>query len=187
MSYDKRKVQREIIEILREVPFINHAVKKVGLSRMTFYRWMKIDTHFYYNVNSATEEGHKNLNELAESLLMKKVREGNLNAIKFYLENNHGKYMNRKFRLETRYDRNIADASEPVHTRIPENLVLDEDETDRFAKILQLSKELNLSQYEKERYLEMIVTGTFDDYVKDFNNKRENTGENTTPITQEPQ
>jgi len=27
----------------------------------------------------------------------------------------------------------------------------------------------------------------FDDYVKDFNNKHENTGENTTPITQEPQ
>ena len=88
MAHNQRSAKKIIIDSLREVPFINHAVRKADISRTTFYRWLAKNKAFKYNVDAALKEGHKNMIEIAESVLLKKVKEGNVRAIEFYLENN---------------------------------------------------------------------------------------------------
>ena len=171
MSLDKRKIQREIIDALREVPFINHTVKKIGVSRMTFYRWMQKDKSFSYNVHAALQEGHKNMIEIAESALFKKIRSDHFGAIKFYLENNHGNYMNRKYRVQAIPDRNYQDAPNPAHARIPNLLVLDEEQTEQFDELNRIAEANNYSREEVEMFTEMIRDGTFSQYLKELGRK----------------
>lgn len=170
MSLDRNRLQREIIETLREVPFVNHAVKKSGVSRMTFYRWMKRDRIFHYNITAALQEGHKSMIEVAESGLLKKVKEGHFNAIKFYLENNHGNYMNRKYHIQTTSSRNIEDAKVLAYTKLPEDLVLTEKETHRFKVISDFAKEKNIPFKEFEDFIEKVLNETTDEVDEEQKN-----------------
>jgi hypothetical protein len=168
MSHNKAKVQRDIIDQLREVPFINHTMKKLGVSRMTFYRWIERDEVFSYNVHAALQEGHKNMIEVTESALFKKIRDEHFGAIKFYLENNHGNYMNQKYRVGEIYDRNYKDAPNPAHARIPSILVLDDEQTDQMTKLYELKKTQHFSDEEMKILTDMVKDGTFQQYLEEL-------------------
>lgn len=86
----------KIIEVLRETPFISYAVKKIGVSRSTIYRWMESDQEFKEQINKATTEGHGRISDLAEMNLIKKIETGNLGAIKYYLSHNNRRYLPRR-------------------------------------------------------------------------------------------
>ena len=88
LSDDKKR----IVEILSEHPYIYYACGKVGISRATFYRWKHEDKDFSSEVNKSLEYGRENLKEVAESMLMRKVKEKNLEAIKFALRHNNKRY-----------------------------------------------------------------------------------------------
>lgn len=161
MSLDKRKLKQAVIDALRDVPFINHAVRKAGVSRMTFYRWMKKDKIFECNINGALQEGHKNLIEIAESSLAKKIKEGHFGAIKFYLENNHGNYMNRKYRVETILNRNYDDSPAYAFARMPNIVAFDEEDMEYIEDIKKTAVEQNLSQEEVDKLVQLIRDGTY--------------------------
>ena len=91
-SYDKSK----FLEILRENPWIVFASKKSGISRATIYRWMKDNPDFQHEVEIATKAGNSQLGEIAEMGLVKNIKEGNLNAIKFYLTNTNPRYVSKR-------------------------------------------------------------------------------------------
>lgn len=76
----------KFLEALTELPFVSYASKRVGISRATTYRWMKIDPKFKKKVETAQQEGHTILSEIAEYVLMKKIKKDeDLNAVKYYL------------------------------------------------------------------------------------------------------
>jgi len=81
-----------LLQILAEAPLIGPACKKVGISRATFYRWMKDNLDFRIEVEKAMKSGRENLNDVGESGLVGLMREKNLGAIKYYLEHNSDRY-----------------------------------------------------------------------------------------------
>ncbi len=82
----------QLLKILEETPFLNAACKKVGIARATVYRWMDSNLDFKKNVQKALKEGRHNGVEIAEVMLLKKVREGDMSAIRFLLQFNTKKY-----------------------------------------------------------------------------------------------
>lgn len=83
----------KLIRILEETPLINYACKKVGIGRTTFYRWMKSNLEFKRGVERALESGRSQWVEVAESSLMKNVKNGKMDAIKFFLSHNEPRYV----------------------------------------------------------------------------------------------
>ncbi|MES2930843.1 MAG: hypothetical protein V4665_03620 [Patescibacteria group bacterium] len=95
--------KKKLLEILSETPSILYACRKVGIVRATFYRWCADDEDFHFAVKSAIKYGRQNDVDVIEMRLTKKAKEGDLNAIKFFLEHNDDRY--KKYRpRENPYD-----------------------------------------------------------------------------------
>lgn len=88
-SSDEKK---KLIETLAEAPFISHACKKLGIPRATFYRWRAEDENFGEGVRGALEMGRARGCDMAEAALLKLIQDGNIVAIKFFLQNNDPRY-----------------------------------------------------------------------------------------------
>jgi hypothetical protein len=83
----------KFLEILEETPLVNYACKKSGIGRTTVYRWMKEDEIFKVQVNDAIANGRSAWIDLAESALLKNVKDGKMDAIKFFLRHNDKRYL----------------------------------------------------------------------------------------------
>jgi hypothetical protein len=87
-----RDEQSKILQLLSENPSISAACKKLGLSRMTFHRWYKGNLEFRERVDAALVHGRSFWIEIAELGIVKHVKEGNLNAQKYFLAHNDPRY-----------------------------------------------------------------------------------------------
>jgi len=111
--------------------------------------------------------------ELAESALFKKIKEGHFGAIKFYLENNHGNYMNRKYVVETQQKRNYHDSPAYAHARIPNVVAFTEEEMDYLDEVKRLAKEDNLSEEDMQFLVDNIVNGKFAEKFEQSENQEQ--------------
>lgn len=91
MKNDK-KLKEEIIEILSRNPIIQPACERCGIARSTLYRWKDKDKKFADRVEKAIDEGRILVSELAESMLLKAIKDSDLRAIMFWLKNNDYRY-----------------------------------------------------------------------------------------------
>lgn len=89
------KTKELLLEQLGKTPIVQIACEKIGVSRMTFYRWKKDDPEFVKKVEVAIFEGRYLVNDLAESQLIGAVKERNLPAITYWLRHHHPAYANR--------------------------------------------------------------------------------------------
>lgn len=89
------RVKALYIEQLRKTPIIQIACEKVNISRATFYRWKADDPEFGQKVDDAQIEGRLMVNDLAESMLIRGIKEANMGAITYWLKHHHGDYKNR--------------------------------------------------------------------------------------------
>jgi len=80
-----------ILDELTKTPNVSMACAKVGISRQTFYRWMK-DRSFRQLAFQAMCYGERYVNDMAESAAMKKMQEGHWPAIKYRLDKKSSKY-----------------------------------------------------------------------------------------------
>lgn len=108
---NQAKVKKEILDFLADSPYVNLACKKVGISRATYYRWRVKDKKFRGEVEIAIGNGRDTFREIAESMLLKKVKEGNLDAIKYALQHNDKRYEPIK-PMPPKFD--IDDMTDPV-------------------------------------------------------------------------
>jgi len=94
MTVSKRqKLQREtLLSELRKNSVMTVACQKSGIPRPTVYRWLKNDPTFAEAVEEAGAEGRDIINDMAESVVIKKVREENLHAAKYWLSHNNERY-----------------------------------------------------------------------------------------------
>ena len=90
----KSDKKAEIIKELSQTPIVALVCAKVGISRNTFYRWRSEDRCFKRMVHEAIDEGHRHTDDMVESQFMKKIKAGEWQPIKYYLDKRHRKYIN---------------------------------------------------------------------------------------------
>ena len=83
--------QQKVIESLAESGNISFACKRGGISRETYYRW-KDDALFAEKADIAIQLGKSFVNDLAHTQLIRKIQEGDMQAIRFHLVNCHDDY-----------------------------------------------------------------------------------------------
>jgi hypothetical protein len=85
--------REKFIELIQDTPLISYACKRLRLSRTTIYRWRKTNPEFKEKLDNALEYGRENVNDMAEAMLIQKIQERDMGATKFWLNNNHPKYI----------------------------------------------------------------------------------------------
>ena len=92
----KTKKQKEaFLKQIRQYPIIETACKRADIGRSTYYHWFKNDSQFRKLAEMALDQGRGFANDMAESMLLKNVQNGNNTAIIFWLKNNHKGYNDR--------------------------------------------------------------------------------------------
>jgi predicted DNA binding protein len=101
-TIDKRITEnrKAILEQLRKLPIIQVACQKTGIARATYYRWRNDDKDFAKEADEAIMEGIEIVNDLSESQLITAIKDQNLSAIRFWLQNRHKAYANKVEVLE---------------------------------------------------------------------------------------
>lgn len=89
----------KLLEILNETPLVQPACQKAGVSRATYYRWRKEDSHFKKKSDEAISQGRLLINDLAESKLISQIKNENMTAIIYWLKHNHKNYIENKVNL----------------------------------------------------------------------------------------
>ena len=87
----KDKIKDLLIKLLKDMPVAHLALKKLNVSRASYYRWMK-DPKFAKEVNTAIAEGEALINDLSESQLISLIRDRNFQALHLWLKSHHPKY-----------------------------------------------------------------------------------------------
>jgi hypothetical protein len=85
----QKGAKRRFLEALEQFPIIQGACKQAGISRATFYRWFQDDPQFERDVRTYIKIGTESVNDLAESQLIRHLKEGSLPAIKYWLGHRH--------------------------------------------------------------------------------------------------
>jgi hypothetical protein len=89
----KERIKKKLFEQLEDVPIISIACSRVGISRNSVYRWMKEDEEFKKQLNYYLDFGRRSVNDLAESVIIKKINNGDIDCSKFWLKNKHQDYI----------------------------------------------------------------------------------------------
>lgn len=92
----KKYASGKLLEILSKTPFVSYAIAQVGISRTTFYRWIKSNPEFKEAVEKALADGREQVTDMAEMKLLQLIKEGNFKAIQFYLQHNSSRYYNKR-------------------------------------------------------------------------------------------
>lgn len=87
---DKEKLA--LLEALKEMPIIQVACRKAGVSRPTYYRWRKEDKNFFRQTEDAIIQGFEFINDMSESQVITLIKEKKLPAIVLWLKHHHPLY-----------------------------------------------------------------------------------------------
>lgn len=86
------KDKQKFLEVLEKNPVVQLACERSGVSKATFYRWRDADKEFAQKVEAALTEGNSLISDIAIAQLISAIKEKNLGAIKFWLQNHHPDY-----------------------------------------------------------------------------------------------
>ncbi|TAN57227.1 hypothetical protein EPN15_04925 [Patescibacteria group bacterium] len=89
------KQKQSLLEKLKRTPTIELACNHVGISRMTYYRWIKASKKFAKEAEEAIFEGRLFISDVAESQIFSLIRDKKVEAIKFWLNHNNPRYANK--------------------------------------------------------------------------------------------
>ena len=84
--------KQRLIEALKELPVVQVACKKSGVSRATYYRWKREDREFLRQSTDALAQGIDFINDMSESQLITLIREKKMPAIAMWLKHNNVRY-----------------------------------------------------------------------------------------------
>lgn len=107
-----------LLEHLEKTPIVQIACEKSGVGRSTYYRWLEQDKKFARSAKQALSKGVLIMNDLAESQLLKSVRDGNMTAIIFWLKSRHLSYWNKLEIVENNDKEELTKAQKEVIRRV---------------------------------------------------------------------
>lgn len=88
----KNKLQDKFFEELKNIPIVQVACEKTGVSRNSVYRWKKEDKSFSKKMDQAMSEGVAFVNDMSENQLLVLIKEKNWSAISFWLRHRNDNY-----------------------------------------------------------------------------------------------
>lgn len=88
----KNKLQDKFFEELKNIPIVQVACEKTGVSRNSVYRWKKEDKSFSKKMDQAMSEGVSFVNDMSENQLLVLIKEKNWSAISFWLRHRNDNY-----------------------------------------------------------------------------------------------
>lgn len=115
------RIQEEkklLLEHLEKTPIVQIACEKSGVWRSTYYRWIEQDKKFARSAKQALSKWVLIMNDLAESQLLKSVRDGNMTAIIFWLKSRHLSYWNKLEIVENTDKEELTKAQKEVIRRV---------------------------------------------------------------------
>jgi len=86
------KDKKAFLEAMKEMPIIQVACKRVGISRATYYRWRKEDKSFLRESEDSMAQGFEFVNDMSESQIINLIKEKKLPAITLWLKHHHPRY-----------------------------------------------------------------------------------------------
>ena len=110
---DRQTKQKEVlIGHLQKVPIVQAVCDKIGISRMTFYRWKAKDKVFKEKVEDALLQGCDLISDLAESQIINLIKNQNLNACTFWLKSHAQQYRDKLEVTTKRHDDELTPEEE---------------------------------------------------------------------------
>lgn len=110
--------KKSMINALKEMPIIQVACARAGVSRATYYRWRQEDKDFMRQSRDALDQGIEFVNDMSESQLVMLIKEKKMPAITLWLKHHHARYGSKSQPY-------VPIASADELTREEEKLVLD--------------------------------------------------------------
>jgi len=110
-KFNRKK--KRMLSALENMRIVMHACKKAGVSTSTFYRWRKEDIAFDEACNEAIEAGTNLINDMAESVLISKIRQSDYKASTYWLEHHRDVYrpgFNRIYKDDVRPPRSFIES-----------------------------------------------------------------------------
>lgn len=95
----------KFIAKLREMPIIQVAAAQIGIHRDTYYEWSRTDSAFKQSCLDALRVGNDFVSDMAESMMVKKIKDGNMTSIIFWLKNHHPQYNDKRYHEHEHYFR----------------------------------------------------------------------------------
>lgn len=102
-----KKDKQKFLEVLEKNPVVQIACERSGISKATFYRWREADKEFAAKVEAALTEGNSLITDIAIAQLISAIKDKNLGAIKFWLENHDADYAS-KMHITAKVEQEIA-------------------------------------------------------------------------------
>ena len=122
-SVDKRQnVNKQLLLAqLRKIPVVEIACQKVGLGRASYYRWRTDDKKFEKEADDAIKEGRELGSDMAESQILRAIKDGNLTAAFFWLRHHNKDYANK---LEISTDNELEELTPEQQETVKKALAL---------------------------------------------------------------
>lgn len=92
----KHRKAKQFLEELRRTPVVSAVCKQLDLSRQTIFRWLKEDPEFRKEYDECLSQGIDNVNDLAISQTINKIKQGDNGMIRYWLSNNHKTFMKKQ-------------------------------------------------------------------------------------------
>ena len=129
----QEKEKSSLLAVLKEMPIVEVACKKSGISRATYYRWRNEDEEFARASENSLKEGVDFINDMSESQIIQLIKEKKLPAIALWLKHNNPRY-----------------GGKAIARTPPSSLAsLTTDEQKLFKKALALSVGINIKHHVK--------------------------------------
>ncbi len=113
-----KQEKQVLLEHLEKTPIVQIACEKSWVGRSTYYRWMQADKVFSRQAREALSKWVAMMNDLAESQLLKAVRDGNMTAIAFWLRSRHASYGNKLEIVDTQDKEELTKEQKAVVRRV---------------------------------------------------------------------
>jgi len=105
----RTQLKKKFLELIEEYPIVQSVCVKLNIPRSTVYEWFKKDKNFKKKVDYKIRVGIETINDVAENGLIKNVKDGKVDSIKFWLTHNHDRYRNKTKLIEAVIDTELPD------------------------------------------------------------------------------
>ncbi len=136
--------KRKFIKELAKNGNVYVAAMKTGIDRSSHYRWKKEDKDYRKVASQAEKHGRANNCDIAEHALMIKVKEKDINSIKYLLGHNSPRYKPKKRHVIIEHSR-LTQAKEEFELEKRKRW---DEISDEYKRVGELVRELNLDKDE---------------------------------------
>jgi len=144
------KIIKIILEELEKTPLVQVACKKAGISRNTFYNWMKENKVFRKQVNESMSLGNGTVNDFAVSNILTGIQNKDFASTRYWLDRRH------------------PDFKKPYRIVIdPNDILLYERMIEEKEQIIRIEKEAE----EKSKILDKTKIKEAEEKIKKFQGK----------------